>query len=1294
MKKLLSLLIVFYIFLLNGYSQSIPYLPYPVFKSYNFECGGFITAVFPARNTTNDINKQILYAKSDIGGVYKSWNNGQNWILISNYRSVSDNRGTAFSEYITAGLAVHPIDSNRVVVGWGTFREDAVLTLPYPFRCLSVTSNGGASWRQCNLLPSTSAGILFNGDYIPTKVGGECIIFDPREGHSNNVFAGGIHPSLSGDIPILYFSTDGGESFSQQSWTVFPAEVKDTIYCIAMHKELDEIWIGTAKGIFRSPGINSQGILQPFVLQAEPGSEGIRNVRRILLKGSNGMAFFAFGNNTDPVNFPGGGIARYNPSELINYQWDDLTTNFEYSGGTINSNKSNFFSLLAWADDAESILLGGRVDKPTRKSTNYGLNWVGEDNHPDKIIQFKYAKNSNYPNHQPLSEQSAGYMFGGLNFITRNQNPGFTNTWYLSGGAGLRISDTVAPSSGVFEGKKWHYSTQGQSMPVIFDIVFEGTPPNDHIYFPMADWTMGWKYPSNWNSGPLQYDDRIAPGNGYTTWISNVSRHLISNNTATSYIVGGDLYSGNYLARIGKRVISGSSVTIDSVSFTPLKGRRDRNICDGVIFNWWDIPQSCPDSSYTNYSSPVNTDCMLFLVGGIGDEYHPYPVDGYGLFYTTNGGTTFGVSSFTLESQMEDGLSTEQHYQNSYIPGMRGWAQGWIQDMWGSQFNLAKASGDKVYLYLKNGGMFMSSNKGIDWVSKTSPIPNDPNHAGCLKWVGNNRSGFLVLAVDSKGLFKGTIDGNGNITWTSIGGFTDASQVDYKADRGWAVFGKRTGDTYRKLYKSIYSDNNWKLISNKIRGVRSLRFNPHNGMELFIATTGLGVVVYTNMSNGELIIAIDNVVINQNSYFEEDIVVDSSGSLTIEGNINVNFAPGKKIHVNEGGKLNINGVTFNSLDSSQQWGGIEIENCDSSLTIQNCTFNNATLPIKIINNGTYAYNEKIIKNNVFNCQNSSDFAIYAENVFNILIQGNQFNMSGESSATVGLEIKNNGDYISSESATKTNIVNNTFTDGCASMVLNSYASELTPVYVYGNTFNGSSANYNIIGRMITGTIKNNNFSGTGTDNPVYLQQCTPDMFGNVINGSGTTMILNGHSYPNLSPSRTSNTYYWYGGQNKLYSSNAGNINIINAGLPLINYGHNQFSKNSDPLYFHIAGALDSTVETYSAAENAWCTSGANPVNYLYTSGNPYVITDFSDSYTCNQLPAVQYTGSMITNMGFGINDTIFTSSYTNSYIPPDEILYSQASVYSSGGQYLDAISSYKNLINTQIESAVFEYFTL
>lgn len=223
--------------------------------------------------------------------------------------------------------------------------------------------------------------------------------------------------------------------------------------------------------------------------------------------------------------------------------------------------------------------------------------------------------------------------------------------------------------------------------------------------------------------------------------------------------------------------------------------------------------------------------------------------------------------------------------------------------------------------------------------------------------------------------------------------------------------------------------------------------------------------------------------------------------------------------------------------------------------------------------------------------------------------------------------------------------------------------------------------------MITGIIKNNNFAGTNTSNPIYFQQCNSDMFGNLINGGGTTMILNGHSYPNLSPTKTSNTIYWYGGQNKLYSTNAGNINIVDAGLPYVNYGYNQFSKNSDQSYFHISGTLDSTVGTFNAIRNAWCTSNSNPVNYLYTSGNSAVLTDFNQSYSCNQLPTIQYNSNTVTDKGFGFNDTLFISTdNSNYYIAPDELLNSQASIYFSSEQYLDAINCYKNLINNYTES--------
>ena len=107
-------------------SQTIPFLNENNYKTLNFECGGFVTAVYPAYNSNNLVN-QWLYAKTDIGGVYKSTNNGTNWTLISNYYHdgiLGVSESMFYSHYIIAGLAVHPEDQNKLILAWGSESSD------------------------------------------------------------------------------------------------------------------------------------------------------------------------------------------------------------------------------------------------------------------------------------------------------------------------------------------------------------------------------------------------------------------------------------------------------------------------------------------------------------------------------------------------------------------------------------------------------------------------------------------------------------------------------------------------------------------------------------------------------------------------------------------------------------------------------------------------------------------------------------------------------------------------------------------------------------------------------------------------------------------------------------------------------------------------------------------------------------------------------------------------------------------------------------------------------------------
>ncbi|MFA7360654.1 MAG: T9SS type A sorting domain-containing protein [Candidatus Kapaibacterium sp.] len=1304
MKKFLCTIL--FLFLVSSINYTYSAGTHPSrFRNLNFEGGGWVTEIIPAqyKNVSYpSLNQYILYARTDVGGLYRSSNNGENWTNITNYYWDIVQTGISLSpsEMSIQGLAIHPENPNIIVVACGNSMEDAS-NYAIPYQNIRKSTNGGVNWIPLNTGFMDFTGIVFKGNNNVNegyeKLGGECIIFSPNK-------EGNIYPMYAGGAPAgscyswLYKSTDEG-----LTWRRVPnyPENTHTITSIAMKEGSSHIWVGTSGGVYVSTN-------NGYTWSSLYCGTVFHHVKRIVLWGNdaNRIAYATYGtlNSSNQSQY---GIARI--SYNGNFAFDELTGGFD--AGASNEQKTTHFSPIIFPRKTtdgtidETHLIAGRYGRPIRESHgtipgNTG-SWGGhyQQSGSNTQIIFKFEESGhNLPGHQ-LSSTIEPFPYTGLNNIT--QNPHYPSCWYASGGAGAFKSENVTiDNSGYtsFATSRWKYIVSGISMPVVHDISFiRNSAGTQMAAFPIMDWVIGWS--TNWGHSfsPLHYDRRQIYANWQNTYMTDASRCLENPGVqGISYVIGGNADNGK--AMIYERSQIGTDVTItrtDNISPVPeIYTDNNRFITDGIMFTTVD------------YVGPGNNiilggaNRILMLVGQNAGKIVPNS-NTLGLFYSDNGGRSVTQSTFTEPSTIM-GISTNDRYSQSLLPSAFNNVLG---DRSVSQFNLTYDNINHIiYLYFENGGVFKSTNNGSSFSFAGYPTIQQVDYLneGSIKY--NN--GKLYLAIKGNpsyapnyrkgGLF---VSSNGGANWLPTGGdFVDATHLEVVKTR-IAVFGRRkinnTEEKFRSLYMSTNSGLNWKklpgnenqTISATIPYIRSLRARPFPyDNELWVATSGQGVVVYSGFTSATPMIVLDNITINNEYHCNENIEIESGGCLTIEGNIGFYAAKDKKIIVREGGKLIVQGVTFNSLDSSQQWGGIEVENCDSSLTIQNCTFNNATLPIKIVNDES-AYKEMIIKNNVFNCESNQDFAIYAENVFNILIQGNHFNMAGENSSTVGLEVKNNGDYSCDDFTPRINIINNTFTNGFGSMVLNSYASELTPVYVYGNTFNGSSANYNIIGRMITGTIKNNRFWGTDTDNPIYLQQCTPDMFGNLINGSGTTMILNGHSYPNLSPLRTSNTYYWYGGQNRLSSSNAGNINIIDAGLPSINYGHNQFSKNSDPLYFHIAGALDLTVETYSAAENAWCSSGSNPVNYLYTSENPYVITDISDSYTCNQLPAIQYTGSVVKNMGFGINDTIFTSSYsTNYYIIPDELLYSQASIYISGGQYLDAINGFKNLINTHIES--------
>jgi hypothetical protein len=156
------------------------------FQNAAIGAGGFLDGVFFDPN-----NQGVMYARTDIGGLYKSTNGGNNWTqlldFVGNSTSNSGN-GTTSTNIQVLGFALDPENSNNIYALVG----GAVL----------FSRNAGATWGIDNTIPSFSSN--GNGQARGT---GERIAVDPFD--SNIVLIG------SNTANGVWESTNAGVSFTK-----------------------------------------------------------------------------------------------------------------------------------------------------------------------------------------------------------------------------------------------------------------------------------------------------------------------------------------------------------------------------------------------------------------------------------------------------------------------------------------------------------------------------------------------------------------------------------------------------------------------------------------------------------------------------------------------------------------------------------------------------------------------------------------------------------------------------------------------------------------------------------------------------------------------------------------------------------------------------------------------------------------------------------------------------------------------------------------------------------------------
>jgi hypothetical protein len=285
-----------------------------------------------------------------------------------------------------------------------------------------------------------------------------------------------------------------------------------------------------------------------------------------------------------------------------------------------------------------------------------------------------------------------------------------------------------------------------------------------------------------------------------------------------------------------------------------------------------------------------------------------------------------------------------------------------------------------------------------------------------------------------------------------------------------------------------------------------------------------------------------------------------------------------------------------------------------------------------------------------------------------------------SNIIAGLYIQNSGTAnaagASNINSYNLNIIGNTFSGGICGMVLNCYTN-LMPFYIYGNIFNDNS-NSNIIARSISGNIKYNSNNNYNVEHSLFLAQSNSNLYANTFYSSQINIFSSSESYPRLSPIIKGDAAVFVGGANILHSIND-NIQFNSASYAFLDRGQNLFSK-SNPASYHLYGDVHVRERAYYVRGN--CFNGQSlPIYNLWEGSN--IVTPVWDVpiYYC-YTSTDDGIGWVVTNKGFGIVDSILVTNPTSGVqIASDEALYAQASREKIGGNYSNAITAYKSLID-------------
>ncbi len=702
--------------------------------------------------------------------------------------------------------------------------------------------NGNSVWVPM-VVKGTSSGMPGGVSNAPTQYGVESIALDPN--NTNVVYLSfqtthssdwvSLFPTTAGNV---YKSTDGGVTFSAGNLSI-PLSANDSWRVLGERMMVDPtngniVYYGSHSGLYRSTdsgstwgqvtlnGSNVIGVQfsKPDGTASFNSQTVTKCIYAIVGDGSvykSGDGGYNFNNISSGQGIDGKGsastvdasgnlfVAQHNSTTIWKYHgnWSSSVVSFPNGQNlqAVTTNKGN--ASIVWA-----VGEGGALSR----SSDGGSNWTPVSDH------LLYGNTLAW-----LPQNYSWRSNGGITFDASGK------LWIAEGNEGML---GYSPNNGEATSSQpyWAIDSKGIEEFVTHDAI---VPPGGNLVVAVED-----------STGLL-----VSDPNQFTAKQINLQDQLISNGTGLAYcpnaatyiaaVTADANYTGSGACYSGYSSDGGSTWTkFGSYPYNPELGKTLGTEGFGTIAvsrrNGWSL----------------GGDHLVWLPGGSNAPY--YSKDG-GNSWTRTG--TFPI----VQASQVDG-STYHTWDIGHLKDLSGF---WNLSLKQHQLVADPFVADKYYLKLTHGGLYVSTDGGVNWVSQSSANLTDYTNHGTL--AANNAVQNDLWFADG---WEGAYPTHG--LWHSADGstFNKISGIDYALalalGTGSGVsgakpytayfYGKLTGNNTWGIFSSTDGGGSWSRIANYPTGIfdqptcMAASWNTYG--TVYVGTTGNSFVYGTTGSTG------------------------------------------------------------------------------------------------------------------------------------------------------------------------------------------------------------------------------------------------------------------------------------------------------------------------------------------------------------------------------------------------------------------------------------------------------------